>query len=97
MSAISYTVIIVTLRGIILNTRNTIVDKQEVSLCAIQTTFVQIVFRLLRNKNLCYPNTMFSMVHIFFIKSRYAFITKTHTHNLALTHFFLLLWITCRH
>ena len=77
MSTISHTNINVTFRGIILNKGNTIVDKQEVSLFAIETMFVQIVFRLLTNKNLCYPNTMFSMAHIIFTKSRYAFITKT--------------------
>jgi hypothetical protein len=91
MSTISHTNINVTFRGIILNKGNTIVDKQEVSLFAIETMIVQIVFRLLTNKNLCYPNTMFSMAHIFFTKSRYAFITKTqkilllHTYRNELT------------
>lgn len=38
------------------------------------------------------------MARVFLTKSRYAFVTKTQAHNLALTHFFLLLlWITCRH
>jgi hypothetical protein len=52
MSTISQTNMNVTIRGIILNKGNTIVDKQEVRLCAIETTFLQIAFRLLRNKNM---------------------------------------------
>jgi len=90
MSTISHTNIIITFLGIILDKRNTIVDKQEVSLCAIQMMFVQIVFRLLRNKNLCYPNTMFSMVHIFSLKVD-THLSQKHTHTQFSTHTFLLI------
>ena len=74
------------------------VERQEANLIVIQrskeTKLVQIVYKPLKTKCLYYTDTMLGMSHnVFTQKSICAF----QTHNLSLTHFFILLWITYRH
>jgi hypothetical protein len=66
------------------------VNKQEVNLCAIQRStksmFVQVVFRPLRNKRLCYFESTMDMARVFFTKIQYTFVADTHTHTHTHTH-----------